>query len=354
MAIRFPLEALKSLWVRRPDGRWAMSSMKGLTLSSETGGDEQYFLLRGDVELLTDRPNCRFDDAMSLFGTADFLMQQSIVPVVAWLEGENAIKCIGTASIISCTGYLITAAHVLLDPLEAGYGAYREGQQVKLRDDLNFGVLILYWTQGIGMHFHKAVRFFPIEKMWAWGKWKQSPLLSEADRWEHSTDVAVCKIPEMPSGQAHQPLNMSLNPFVPNEEAYALGYAEMPDIEIDPYTSRIMDTSIRFDLYVTVGNILQTFPQNHVAKEVPTPGPCFDFNARAPGKMSGAPIFGAKGAVIRGIVSRSYSGEEHAYGSMLGPAMELPMNEPEIYGRSLKTLLKNGNEGMAQVHGLGL
>jgi hypothetical protein len=41
--------------------------------------------------------------------------------------------------------------------------------------------------------------------------------------------------------------------------------------------------------------------------------------------MSGAPIFGAQGAVIRGIVSRSFSNECHAFGAMLGPAMHLEL-----------------------------
>ncbi|TCU17898.1 trypsin-like peptidase domain-containing protein [Rhizobium sullae] len=354
MAIEFPLKILKSLWARDPDGTWAINSMKGLTFKSDAESNQRYFLLHGEVELMSKSPNGRFDDVLSLFGTTDFLMQQSIVPVVAWLEGESAIRCIGTASIVSCTGYLITAAHVLLDPLEAGYGAIRVGQEVQHREDLNFGVFIPHWVPGRGMTFQKAYRFFPFVKMWAWGDWKQSPLLFEDDRWEHLTDIAVCQIPEMPNGQAHQPLNMSLNPFVPGEDAYALGYAEMPDIEINPATGRIVDSSFRLNLYVTAGNILQTFPQNHIAKEVSTPGPSFDFDARVPGKMSGAPVFGARGAVIRGVVSRSFSGEEHAYGSMLGPTMELPMNEPEVRGRSLRTLLETGNEGMAQVQGVGL
>ncbi|WP_043626757.1 trypsin-like peptidase domain-containing protein [Ensifer sp. ZNC0028] len=354
MALEFPLQILKSVWVNRPDGRWSIDNVKGLTLASKAEDDQRYFLLQGNVEVLKNNPNGRFDDVLSLFGTTEFLMQQSIVPVVAWLEGESAIRCIGTASIISCTGYLITAAHVLLDPLEAGYGAVRVGRVVQHRDELNFGVFIPYWMQGRGSYLQKAFRFFPFEKMWAWGDWKQSPLLYEDDRWEHLTDVAVCKIPQMPGGQAHQPLNMSLNAFTPGEDAYALGYAEMPDIEINPATGRIVDDDFGLNLFVTAGNILQTFPQNHIAKEVSTPGPCFDFNARVPGKMSGAPVFGARGAVVRGVVSRSFSGEEHAYGSMLGPAMDLPMNEPELQGRSLRLLLQEGNEGMAQVHGAGL
>lgn len=354
ISISFPLGILKSLWTRRPDGKWAIYDLKGLTLRSESGCNERYFLLRGDIDLLTNRPNGNFADVLSLVGTTDYLMQQSIVPVVAWLNGDTAIRCIGTASIISCTGYLITAGHVLLDPLESGYGAARTDGKLGYRDDLNFGIMIPYMAPAGGAYFRKAFRFFPFEKFWVWGDWKQSPLLYEDDRWEYLTDVAVAKIPQLPGGQAHQPLNMSLNPFIPEEEAYALGYAEMPDIQIDPMTGSISDNTFRLNTYVTAGVILNTFPQNHVAKEVSTPGPCFDFSARVPGKMSGAPIFGAQGAVIRGVVSRSFSGEEHAFGSMLGPAMELPLNEPDLKGQSLRKLLEGGNEGMSMVHGTGL
>jgi len=354
MEIEFPISVLKTIWSRRADGQWEISDMKGLDLTSENGPDERFFVLRGDIQLMTNSPNRSLEDVMSLIGPSDFLMQQSIVPVVAWLNGEHAVKCIGTASVISCTGYLLTAAHVLMDPLESGYGAIRQGNQVKHHDSLNFGVLIPFWAPGIGMTMQKAFRFFPFEKMWNWGKWKQSPLIHEDDRLEHLTDVAVCKIAEMPNGHAHQPLNMSLNPFVPGEDAYALGYAEMPDIKLNPTNGGIADNNFRLNVYVSVGSIIRTFPQNHIERKVPTPGPCFDFNARIPGKMSGAPVFGANGAVIRGVVSRSFSGEDHAYGSMLGPAMDLGLDEPQITDRSLRNLLENGNEGMPKIEGAGL
>jgi len=66
--------------------------------------------------------------------------------------------------------------------------------------------------------------------------------------------------------------------------------------------------------------------------------------------MSGAPILGADGAVVRGVVSRSFSGERHAYGSMIGPAMHLPLRD----NISFEALMKMGSEGIAQVQGSGL
>lgn len=247
MPIQFPIAVMKSLWKRDKSGRWAIHSIKEMKLSGDDSGDKRYFLLGGELEMLTESPS-GFSDVMSTFGTVDYLIQQSIVPVVAWLEGDRQIRCVGTASIISCTGYVLTAAHVILDPLEAGYGATIVNKKVKYRGDLNFGVLVPYWTPWRGIYFRKAYRFFPFVQMRAWGDWIESPLIHEADRWDYRTDIAVCKIPEMPDGQAHQPLNLSLNPFQVGEEAYALGYAEMPDIEIDPETGTLMNDEFRLQI----------------------------------------------------------------------------------------------------------
>lgn len=355
MPIEFPISILKTLWSRGADGSWAMNNLKGIDLTSEDDLDKSFFKLSGEIQLMNTSPNGgSMEDVLASFGTPDFLMQQSIVPVVTWIEGEHAIRCIGTGTIISCTGYLLTAAHVLMDPIESGYGVERIGTNLKFHDNLNFGVLIPTWIPGIGMSSRKAYRFFPFEKRWNWGEWKQSPLLHEDERWEHLTDVAVAKISEMPNGKAHQPLNISLNSFSIGEDAYSLGYAEMQDIQLNPKNGSIADDSFRLNLYVSVGNIISTFPQNHYKREVPTPGPCFDFDARIPGKMSGAPIFGARGAIIRGVVSRSFSNERHAFGSMLGPAMDLKLDEPNIKNRSLRSLMESGNEGMARAIGAGL
>ncbi|MGQ0565375.1 MAG: trypsin-like peptidase domain-containing protein [Gemmobacter sp.] len=345
---------MKNLWAKRDDGVWAIRSISGVKLSSSDQSGEKYFVLGGDFQLMTSTPDGTIVDALSSMGTADFLMQQSIVPVVAWLKSDSSIRCIGTGSIISCTGYLLTAAHVLMDPFEGGYGATYDGRQFKWREDLNFGVLIPFWKPSNAMSLNKAHMFLPFEQAWNWGEWKQSPLLHEPDRWQYLTDIAICKIPEKPFGGPHQPLNLSLNPFFPGEDAYSIGYAEMPDIILDPQTGRIADPRIAMDLHVSVGNIKEVFPRNQLEMNVPTPGPCFDFNARIPGKMSGAPIFGARGAVIRGVVSRSFSGEDHAYGSMLGPAMHLSLDDPTTTGRTLAELLKSGNEGMTVVVGSGL
>ena len=345
-----PIGILKSLWSRRPDGRWATTDLKGIYLKPEPGFEADYFIANGGVELMTTRPSANLHEMFASFGPADFLMKQSVVPVVVWKEADPSVRCIGTATIISCSGYLLTAAHVIMDLYDNGYGAVKEGGHLRLVEKLNFGVFIpLNPASGT-----RGLRFFPIEKFSVWGAWKESPLFTEKDRFDYLTDVAICKITEMPDGAAHQPLNLSLNPFVPGESAYSLGYAEMEDVPLQYGNGTVWPKEAAMDLYVSVGEVMQVFSQNHFQKDLPTPGPCFDFKAKIPGKMSGAPIFGAQGAVIRGVVSRSFSKERHAFGAMLGPAMHLPLGHPSDQARTLRALLQAGSEGMAQIQGLGL
>lgn len=338
---------LKSIWTRRPDGRWGVHGMKGLMLKPKAGYNADYFAFESEMELLTSSPPANLTDMFSSFGPTDFLVKQSIVPVVAWVTGATSIRCIGTAFIVSCTGYVVTASHVLLDPQENGYAhAVSDGGRIELIDNMMMGVIVpLSPATGIN-----GFRVIPFEQAWYWGQWKESPLLHEGKRHESLTDVAVCKLSPLSDGGAFQPLHLSLNPFTKEEMAYVVGYAGIEDIPVDYVDGNPVIGDFDWELYVSVGKVSEIFPLNHVHKKVPTPGPCFDFKAHVPGKMSGAPIFGAQGSIVRGIVSRSFSGEKHAYGCMIGPVMTLPFGS----GQSLKTIMDGGNEGMAVVRGQGL
>ncbi len=147
---------------------------------------------------------------------------------------------------------------------------------------------------------------------------------------------------------------MSVNPFIEQEAAYSIGYAKMLPIPIKYDGGNISFGEFRAELFVSIGAVGEVFSQNHIDRNVSTPGPCFDFRAKIPGKMSGAPVFGGGGAVIRGVVSKSFQDERHAYGSILGPAMDLPLDGQRSHSRTLRILTQQGNEGMAKVHGLGL
>jgi hypothetical protein len=338
---------LKSLWTRRTDGRWAVHDLKGIMLKPKAGFDLDYFAFDSDLELMTSSPPKNFGDLFASFGSTDFLMKQSIVPVVAWEHGAPSIRCIGTAFVVSCTGYVITASHVLLDPQESGYGRVlgRSGG-VETLDGLLMGVLMPV-NPASGT---KGFKILPFEQAWYWGEWKQSPLIHESEKLERLTDVAVCKLPDRADGSAYQPLNLSLNPFAKGEKAYAIGYAGMEDIPVEYSEGQSKIADFKWEMYVSVGEVVDVFPQNHFSKSTTVPGPSFDFRARIPGKMSGAPIFGAQGSVVRGVVSRSFSGEKHAFGSMVGPTLTLPFTD----GRSLKSIMDTGSDGIPVVQGQGL
>lgn len=339
---------MKSLWGRRSDGRWGVRDLKGLTLKPQAGFDPDYFKFENKMELLTQNPgSMNIHEIFSSFGPTNFLMKQSILPVVAWVENEDSLRCIGTAFIISCTGYVMTACHVLLDPRERNYGkVIRKGNLLDFIGDLNMGVLIpISLADGV-----QGYRFFPFEQSWYWGEWKSSPLIHEDEKFDYLTDIAVCKIAEMPNGAAHQPLNLSLNRFKEGEGVCVIGYAEMDNIPVEIRDGKPVINNFGHDLYVSIGNVTTVFPDNHLKKEVPTPGPCFDFQAKIPGGMSGGPILGANGMVTRGVVSRSYTGEKQASGAMLGPMMHLPLLENE----TLKSMMDLGNEGIPVVQGQDL
>lgn len=339
---------LKSLWRKDRDGRWNIHAAKGLTLKPRAGSDSDFFTYESQIELMTSHPAASsIHELLSSFGPTDFLMKQSILPVVAWVDGESVLRCIGTAFVISCTGYLVTACHVLLDPQDRQHAkVVRSDNAVRFLDGIHMGVLIPI-SPASG---YTGSMFFPFEQCWYWGDWKDSPLLHERETFNILTDVAICKIPLMPGGAGHQPLNLSLNRFRKQERAYALGYAEMDDIPMEVESGHLTVPDFDQDLYVSVGEVMDIFSDNHQRRDVPTPGPCFDFRAKVPGKMSGGPILGGDGAVVRGVISRSFSGERHAYGAMLGPAMRLPLAE----GMTLREMMNSGNEGIAKVQGEGL
>lgn len=329
----------------REDKRWIIHDLKGLDLKPKAGFEPNFFEFESEMELMTSSPGrLNIHEIFASFGPTDFLLKQSVLPVLAWVSGDDHIRCVGTAFVVSCTGYLITAGHVLLDPAESGYASVtRTAGALTYSADLNMGVLVPL-SPAYGQ---RGYRFFPFLQSWYWGEWEESPLVHEKARFKYLTDIALCKISPMPNGAAHQPLNLSLRGFGIPELAYALGYARMQDIPFDEREGRMVIPPSAHELYVSVGEVIENFPENHLSRDVPTPGPCFHLRATIPGGMSGSPIFGAGGEVVRGVISRSISGEEHAYGAMLGPAMHLTLGND----LTLKKIMEMGNEGIPMLQG---
>lgn len=250
----------------------------------------------------------------------------------------------------------MTAAHVLMDPFETGVSKINHVDGTAYTDGkIYMGIMVqvppAYIAASRPGPKDPEYLVMPIQQSFTWGKWEQGPLLNSPETYKYKTDVGICKVKPLPWGLPYQPLALSSNPFTVGERAFALGYSEMNDIElIDNGNGGKKPREMRAELFVSGGPVLNLYRNNHVTREVPTPGPCFDFEARIPGKMSGSPIFGAGGVVVRGVVSRSFSGEKHAFGVAVDSILDLPLGA----GETLRKMQVSGLEGMPQVMGSGL
>ena len=133
-----------------------------------------------------------------------------------------------------------------------------------------------------------------------------------------------------------------------DNQAFAIGFSEMPSFDLERHGLQLLIPDFNPDLFVSVGKVNAVFPHNASTKEVNSPGPCFRFDAYVPGRMSGGPIFGGDGEVVKGVVSTSASGERYAYGALLEPVFNLEIEE----AASMRTIMLAGKDGMARIHGL--
>ena len=139
-------DALVEIWTTTKSGNhpehliaalregYGVVAMQSLDLLGPDRAGADFFAVRNDV-VVTQHP--------TIAGTIKSVSGESIVPVVALVAGENKVRCVGTAFFISCAGLLITAAHVMTDPIDRKYGNVKEGDDASLRaHKMNFGVLV--------------------------------------------------------------------------------------------------------------------------------------------------------------------------------------------------------------------
>ena len=141
------MKTFKTFWNKRSDGAWQIAAMQGLDLKGQLSPDADFFPVRDDL-VVTQAPS---------IGTIKSIMGESVVPIVAALEGENKLRCLGTGFLISCTGLLITAAHVITDPIERKYAKASEDDDVTwFTHKMNLGVMVPTnpLLQGSGYHFY--------------------------------------------------------------------------------------------------------------------------------------------------------------------------------------------------------
>jgi hypothetical protein len=351
-----PIAILKSLWKKNEAGVWAIHGIKGVDLKPRQGFEADYFKIEDEMVLLTQRPGPIMQDFFATFGYTEFLIRQSIVPIVAWNEGDQGMRCIGTGFFISASGLLMTAAHVIRDPIDEEYADFTQIADNAFRFDksLHMGVLL---TANPAMRtappelfrgldeLRSADSFIaPIEWAMNWGQDVVSPLFHMKPEYKLDVDIAVCKVAENQLGGSYQPLNLGQHDLEIGDRAVAIGYAEMENIKFGERAS------YQPSLVVSVGSITSIYPDNVTKKETTTPGPCFEFDAKIPGKMSGAPILVGSGIITKGVVSRSWQDERRASGGLIAPMMGLSLAN----GQSLLQIMQHGNEGMARMLGKGL
>ncbi len=347
------IAVLKSVWKKDDAGRWAIHGMKGVDLKPREGFERDYFKIEDEMVMLTDRPGPVMRDLFSTFGLTEFIIRQSIVPIVAWNEGDQGMRCIGTGFFISASGLLMTAAHVIRDPIDDQYADFTKIGEKTIRFDksLKMGVLI---PTNPAMRNAPAEIFnapdeirealsiiAPIEWATNWGQEVVGPLFHMKPEYKLDLDIAVCKIAANQIGGSYQPLNIGQHDLRVGDRAVAIGYAEMKNIQFGD------QEAYEPSLVVSVGSVTNVYPDNITKKEATTPGPCFEFDARIPGKMSGAPILVGSGIVTKGVVSRSWQDERRASGGLIAPMMGLNLAN----GKSLLQLMEDGSEGIARLMG---
>ena len=333
---------LLTFWNRLPTGEFNFAGLSGVKFPPcPEGCDQDFFPLRGGEVSAPQIQGVASLEQVSYFaGTTEFLLKQRILPVVAWVDGERVMRCIGTAFLISGSGYVLTATHVFLDPIQSGYAKVKKfSDEMIIGEHVRIGVLI----QLSGITGRQGFSFYPFRDCRYWGQWLESPLIREPPKFIGQTDIAVCRLDLMQPQLTLQPLNLSLKAFKLQEECMSIGYAEMQDIPFEQNADGSLEIErTRTQLFISYGNVTNVFADNAVTKRVPTPGPCFEFSARIPGKMSGAPIFDIRGMVVRGVLSSSASPQRQAYGCMLGPIMGLPIDQNDRTLRSMMADLKFG------------
>ena len=337
------LELLKAYFAKNRDGVWAIRSLISIPLKPRRSDGGSFFTIEDD--LVVAQP--------AFLGTIKFALGQSIVPVVAHVPGEKVLRCLGTGFFISCTGLLLTAAHVITDPIERQYGGVRElDDRTWHFGDLKLGVMIPLnpLLQGRGYIFRD------IEWASFLGEHSEHPLPIAGVDLKLTSDTAICKVSPIAEGIPHQPLSIVQPGLVGTgmgvgKAATAIGYAGMRNVELAQESENVMSGEFSFDLHVSTGAILERFPDNLATRQVSTPGACFSASLKLPAGMSGSPIFDDERIYVHGVVSKGWEDENGpanlGFGSMLAHSLGLPIKP--LGNRTLLDLQKSSDHGFPKL-----
>jgi len=258
---------LKSIWRKDETGVWTIHGMQGIYLKPRKGFDKDYFKIEPEIGMLTERPGKVFDNLFATFGTSDFLVGQSIVPIVAWNEGEPEMRCIGTGFFISASGLLMTAGHVMRDPVDEEYTSLTPvgARSFRMGERLHFGIMLAVnpAVRNAPFNIPQQIRessfiICPFEWVEHWGRRIESPLFHEKDKFNLDIDIAICKVKEAQMVGPYQPINVGQHNLKVGDRAVAIGYAEMKNIPIDANGQAIKLP----ELVVSVGSVTNVYPDN--------------------------------------------------------------------------------------------
>ena len=342
------VELLKVTFGRRTDGQWTIASLDSISIRPRQPTAIGFYEIADDV--VAAQP--------SNFGPTTFHLSQSIVPIVAHVQGENVLRCIGTGFFVSCSGLLITAAHVVSDPIERHYGGVTETADLTWQArDLKLGVMI-----ALNPFFHgKKYAFREIEWASFLAEKAEGPLPIAGTSLKITADTAICKVAPLAPEVPFQPLTIVQSGLVGTgmsvgKTATAIGYGAMRDIELQVTGENAIEGDFPFEMHASTGEILERFPDNLTTRQVPTPGACFSASLRLPGGMSGSPIFDHEGVYVHGVVSRGWVDEGGVsplgFGSMLAQSMHVPIRP--LANKTLLQLHAEDEHGFTKLRGPGM
>jgi len=336
------IKILKVTFGRGKNGVWSINGLNNIAIKSIDPTTDFY---RIADELVVWQP--------SSFGPTSYFLGQSIVPVVAQIHGEDVLRCIGTGFFVSCSGLLITAAHVVSDPIERQYGGIMETNDLVWQArELTLGVMIPLNPMTHG----KTYVLREIEWASFLAKKADSPLPIKGVDLKLTSDTAICKVALLAPDVPHQPLTIVQPGIVGagmsvGKTATAIGYGAMCDVNLEATAPNEIAGDFPFDLYASTGRILERFPDNATTKEVPTPGACFSASLQLPGGMSGSPIFDHEGIYVHGVVSRGWVDADGisnlGFGSMLAHSMHIPIRP--LGNKTLIQLHSESEHGFAKL-----